>query len=333
MIGNPQPRTDLSIPLPITRQARLWAKQFASQQPTKHKAQQVYFNTLAVCLVNNYLRIMDIPTDLSAGDSWNPTVRLFFDVADLVVTNIGRLECRPWIESYPQPELYHQGIDTEKLDVPVCYIPPEAQENRIGYVVVQIDEAQDLGLLLGFQETLENEALAIPQLLSPKAFLKYLHQLQYPEPVHLSQWLNHIIEAGWQTLDTLFKPPQTELAFNFRTASGLQLNQPEPSTSEVKRGKILDLKQVDESVVLSVGLTPIRSDKIRICVEVYPTDDHLYLPQELQVILLDEAGKPVIQTEARSTKHIQWRFKADSGDRFSIQVALGDASLTEFFLV
>ncbi|HBL13213.1 MAG TPA: hypothetical protein DD379_17805 [Cyanobacteria bacterium UBA11162] len=321
MIGNTKPRPDLSIPIPITQQARQIAQQFANQQPTPQKAQQVYLNTLAVCVVNHYLRIMGIPTDLSAGDSWNPAVRLFYNVADLVVTGIGRLECRP----------------LHSLESPICTIGSDVEDDTIGYVVVQIDEVQDQGMLLGFSQTVETETLPISQLRSPKDLLKHLQQLQQPhpvpKPVNLSQWLHNIIDTSWQTVDALFEPPQAELAFNFRTASQLQVSKPEPLANSVQRGKILDLKQVGESVILLVSLILTPSPQMGICVEVYPTGHHVYLPQELQVILLDEAEKVVIQTEARSTKHIQWRFKAELGDRFSIKVVLGDASFTEFFLV
>src|ERR687886_2996272 len=86
---------DLSILMPITQESLQFAQQFANEQPTPEKALQVYLNTLAVCTMNNYLRIMDIPTDLTASDSWNPVVRLAADVADLWVVGMGRLECRP----------------------------------------------------------------------------------------------------------------------------------------------------------------------------------------------------------------------------------------------
>ena len=321
MIGNTKPRADLSIPIPITQQARQIAQQFAQEQQSPDKAQQVYLNTLAVCVVNNYLRMMGIPTDLRAGDSWNPAVRLFYHVADLVVTGIGRLECLP----------------ISSVVSPVYPIKPEIPDDQIGYVVVQIDEVQNQGLLLGFSATVENEALVISDLRSPKDLLLYLHQLQspqlQPDLVHLSQWLNHIIDHSWQTIETLLNPPATQLGFNFRSPSQLQLTQPEPDTDIVQRGKIINLKPLGESVILLVSIIPTTSAQIAICVEVYPNYCQAYLPQTLQVLLLDEAEKVVIKTEARSTKHIQWRFKAEIGDRFSIKLILNDINYTEFFLV
>lgn len=95
MIHPAQTPEEKLIPMPITQSAQQIALQFASEQPNEPKALQVYLNTLAVCAVNNYLRIMDVPTDLTASDSWNPVLRLAADVADLWVIGLGRLECRP----------------------------------------------------------------------------------------------------------------------------------------------------------------------------------------------------------------------------------------------
>ncbi|MDY7021119.1 MAG: DUF1822 family protein, partial [Cyanobacteriota bacterium] len=122
---------DFSIPLLIPAQAKILAEQFAAQQPTSRKSRQVYLNTLAVCIVNNYLKILGIPTDLAAGDSWNPSVRLYADVADLEVIGRGRLECRP----LP----VQRGINSK-----ACRIPAEVQSSRIGYVMVELDLEQEL---------------------------------------------------------------------------------------------------------------------------------------------------------------------------------------------
>ncbi|NJL67260.1 MAG: DUF1822 family protein, partial [Microcoleus sp. SM1_3_4] len=86
---------DESLPLPITQKAIRWARQFASEQCHPHKKEQIYLNTLAVLAVRNYLKILDIETDLSQCDSWNPAIRLFDDVADLYVKGLGKIECRP----------------------------------------------------------------------------------------------------------------------------------------------------------------------------------------------------------------------------------------------
>jgi hypothetical protein len=137
-----------SIPLPITQAALRMARQFADQQPTQEKKQQVYLNTLAVCVVNDYMEVMDIPTDLLGADSWNPVMRLIADVADLKLTKLGHLECRP----------VRSGT--------LCYIPPEVPDDRIGVVVVEIDAELQEATLLGFAKTVRTGSLSLNQLQS-----------------------------------------------------------------------------------------------------------------------------------------------------------------------
>ncbi|MBW3586039.1 MAG: DUF1822 family protein, partial [Cyanobacteria bacterium 0813] len=55
-----------SIPLPITAAGLRLAQKFSNLDgvTSPEKKEQVYFNTLAVCAVKDYLEMMDIPTDL-----------------------------------------------------------------------------------------------------------------------------------------------------------------------------------------------------------------------------------------------------------------------------
>ncbi|NJM63587.1 MAG: DUF1822 family protein [Oscillatoriales cyanobacterium RU_3_3] len=186
--------TDLWIPLPITGDAKKLAQQFANDLPNPQKAEQIYLNTLAVCTVNNYLRIVGISTNLSAGDSWNPAARFLANVADLEVTGVGILECRPMRKSDRS-----------------CYVPAEVQDGRIGYVVVQIDEEAGEATLLGFATTVETEELLVKDLKSIDDLLEYLivpaPQIAQ-QPTNLNNWLQNIFDAGWETVEMLLNPPQ-----------------------------------------------------------------------------------------------------------------------------
>jgi Protein of unknown function (DUF1822) len=186
--------TDLWIPLPITGDAKKLAQQFANDLPNPQKAEQVYLNTLAVCTVNNYLRIVGIPTNLSAGNSWNPAARLLANVADLEVTGLGSLECRPMRKS-------------DRF----CYVPAEVQDDRLGYIVVQIDDAEQEATLLGFTPAVESEELLVSDLRSIDDLLEYL-VLPTPQtakqPTNLNRWLQNIFDAGWETVEMLLNPPQ-----------------------------------------------------------------------------------------------------------------------------
>lgn len=149
--------------MPVTQAARRTAEQFALQHPSAEKTERVRLNTLAVWVINDYLQLMDIPTELRAGDSWNPVMRLCDDVADLVLTGLGRLECRPILP-----------------DSQSCTIPPEVWFDRIGYMVVRIEESFRQATLLGFMSPSEEplERVEVSQLRSLDEFLDYIGRLE-----------------------------------------------------------------------------------------------------------------------------------------------------------
>jgi hypothetical protein len=321
---------NFALPLPLTQSARLVAQQFANQQPTPEKAERVRLNTLAVFAVNDYLQMMGIPTDLSAGDSWNPVVRLCADVADLEVTGAGRLECRP--------------LRKRQLS---CYIPPEVWEERIGYMVVEIDDSLRSASLLGFVPTAATHDLPISQLQPPEDLIDCLSQLRQSAAaatpaapsktaVNLSRWFRNIVEAGWQTVETLLNPDESSLAFNLRspdTSVPTDLAVPEAG---VRRAKLIDLgMQLDgHPVAIIVELRLESEQKTNILLQVHPAGSHIYLPPGLQLIVLHESGATFQEVQSRNAdNYIQLELSAQPGDRFLVQVAFGDASLTEEFVI
>ncbi|MDZ4877302.1 MAG: hypothetical protein CLLPBCKN_006737 [Chroococcidiopsis cubana SAG 39.79] len=107
---------------------------FQQQHCHPTKAEQVYFNTLAVSAVDFYLRHLKIETDLAASCTHCRVYQTLMDIADLEIPNVGQLECRPVLP----------GAN-------VVSIPPEVWTvERIGYVGVQIDDLWEEATLLGF---------------------------------------------------------------------------------------------------------------------------------------------------------------------------------------
>jgi hypothetical protein len=159
------------------------------------------------------------------------------------------------------------------------------------------------------------------------------------QPIQLSQWLNNVTSTGWQALESLvslLEPQQTELAFRFRGISNQQtkaLNLPNSSFA-VEQGKVLDLGGQSQKlqVALVVGLLPTE-EEVDIWVEVHPLSGEKYLPEELQLMVLDETGSAVMQANAKSTKNIKLKFAGSPGEIFSVKVARGDVSFREVFLV
>lgn len=293
------------------------AKKFSQYQSNLQTAEQVYQNTLAVYAVNFYLQCLGIETSLEASESWNPVMQSLTDVADLEVKTLGKLECRP-----------------VSWNAEAVHIPADVWQERIGYVVVQLDESLREATLLGFFEKVTAEELPLSQLQPLEDLSDYMNQLK-PQPVQklvkLREWMNDVFEVGWQSLEAILDPPRTALAVNFRGS---------PANSRVSgnlhkgvhRGKLLDLGWEDQLVALCVALNPVDDSELDISVEVSPIGNQRYLPEKLYLMVLDENGDTVMQAQARNTKMMQLQFSGETGERFGVKVALGNVSITEEFL-
>ena len=295
-----------ALPLPITQATRQMAQEFANQHADANKANQVRLNTLAVLVMHDYLQLMDIPTNLTASDSWNPVLRLCADVADLQVAGLGRLECRPVLPNQT-----------------LCPVPPETWSDRIGYVVVELDEAAESAQLLGFVPRATTEELPLSQLRSPEDLLDHLAELRHPQPslvANLSQWIQGAIDEGWQTLEELLNPAQLSPAIAFRGRLGTQT----PS-------KRIDLNGV--SAVLAVDARPLADESTDICLQLHPPIDG-FLPIGTRFSVLNEVGEVELETTATGTEDfLEWQVGCTSGDRFSVQVSLNEVHITQDFVI
>ncbi|MCC5650511.1 DUF1822 family protein [Nostoc sp. XA013] len=306
----------LTFTVPISLSDRALAEQFRFQHSSPEKAKQVYLNTLAVAAVKFYLRCMGVETNWSASLSWNSAMQTVMDVADLEVIGQGKIECLPVLPG-------------EK----VIHIPPEAYSDRIGYVAVQVNESLREATLLGFIKMVtECNSVPLSKLRSLEELIVQLSETPEKEkqPIHLSKWLMNVVDVGWQRVEA------AELTFGFRSAEQtLAENLADNSTISVQQGILLDLGRQPESkpIALIVGLMPISEQEINIFVKVCPTNNQKYLPEELEIMVLDDLGTAVMQATARSTKSIQLNFSSELGEQFSIKVVLGNVNFREFFTV
>jgi hypothetical protein len=310
---------ELVLKLPVSQTIRAQAQQFAAEQPTREKAEQVRLNTIAVGVVNNYLQMLDVRTNLANSDSWNPVLRLCADVADLEITGIGRLECRPI-----------------KTSQPACPIPPEVWESRIGYVVVQIDEQLREAQLLGFSPTAEREALPLKDLQPIEAMIDHLHQLKNPSigSINLTQWFNQIFQTGWESFDSLFNSCNLTPAFNFRGAAlaePIEANEWQ-STLEIRRGKFIDFGI--HTLMLVINLKAIAGERVEVRLQIYPTETEMYLPSGLQLTIVDETDRVFMEAQARRADNaISIVFTGEIHERFTVQVKLSTSTFSEHFVI
>jgi len=308
-----------SFTVSLAWEAHTRAEQQRRWQTQPGKAKQVYLNSLALYAVNMYLQCQGFATDLATSDSNQPVLQTLLDIADLDIKNCGKLECRPVLP-----------------DAEFCHIPVNVWHGRIAYVAVQLNQSLREATLLGFTDSVETEEFPLSQLKPLEALPAHLNQIEQANLlaplVNLNQWLNHVFETGWETLDTLFDLSSPDLAFNFRSSPLLEDNALEKTTSIVVRGKRLNLNFL-EQVVLLVALRPSATPEIKISVELHPLSGQGYLPQDLQLMVLDETGEPVVQAQAGNTENIQVEFRGTSSERFGVEVVLGDTRLSQAFLI
>ncbi len=154
--------------VPLGNEAHNFAKQnvtgVMSLIPINQKREigkQIYLNSLAIYTVNSYLQWLGYDSNLN-GDFANPLLRCRLNLADLMITGIGNLECR-----------YLWENETSLI------IPNEVTENRIGYILVQFSETLNQGKLLGFTADLnDNQTISISELKSLDDLIDYLDRLE-----------------------------------------------------------------------------------------------------------------------------------------------------------
>lgn len=330
MAGITDEMFERTVVLPITEEARYIARRLAEHLPTPQKAEQVRLNTLAVSVVNNYLQMMDIPIDVSASYSRKPFMLVFNDVADLVIPEVGRLECRP-----------------VKANAKTCHFPLEVWDDRIGYIAVQMDEALEEAALVGFTPMVETEELSLEQFQPLQNFLQYINQ-RLPGAVqltNLSQWLQNIFEPGWQTLKSLMEAPETNLAYGtaWRSAEDNTTESENSQSNTVKRVKVINLNtpQGNYSVILEVSITPgdksaptQEEQESSIFLQVKPTVRQTFLPLGLELIVLDDKGDVFERTQAgHEFDYLQLPMGGHPGEQFSVRLALDSTNVTENFII
>ncbi|MGB3495188.1 MAG: DUF1822 family protein [Elainellaceae cyanobacterium] len=194
-----------TIQVPISQGYRKQAETFAKLQPTQEKAAQVYRNTLAVLATRNYLDLLDIDSDLERSYSWDLASHLTMDVADLYIPELdGRLECRAV-----------QPGDSS------CYIPEDVLNDRVGYMIVQMDAQYNQGIMLGFVKEVSSATISLEELAPLDDFLDCLPEPE-PEPAasvtqsmeyavnRISDWLDGLFRPAWQPTPSL---PSGGIAF------------------------------------------------------------------------------------------------------------------------
>jgi hypothetical protein len=301
----------LNFSVPLSFEAHSIAQELVSEISNQEKRQQVYLNSLTVYAVNYYLRCMGFETDYSEGDSRNPFAVQLMNVADLIVQDIGKLECVPVL-----------------ADAEVGEITPEWQD-RIGYVFVELNDSLKEAKILGFTPKAVFK-VDLNQLESLENFLVYLTELEVVESkqaektsniINFRHWLNGIVDVGWQTIDELLKPQQLGLAFK--------------NELSITRGQKIDLgmhlDKISVALVMKV-MSENEGEEVDILTQVYPIGK-MALPSGIKLIIGDETGEASEVVSRKDDNWIQSEFSAESGERFNITIVYGDSEVMKEFEV
>lgn len=300
--------TAAHLSVPLTTTAHHWARQFALEQTTPAKAKQVYVNTLAVWAVQQWLNWLQIPTNWEQSNSWHPGMRALMDVADLVLPQLGRLECRPVMAK-----------DTEMT------VPPTPYSDLIGYVAVQFDHDLSDVKLVGFipVRNVASENLPLTALRPLETLLESISNWETQttaNPVHLSRWRQQVFDSSWQTVTQVLG-----------TSPSLSVRQ-----FLVRRAKPMRLKTAvsTESVALIVTLIPASETQLGIHLQVCPLEAQTSLPPNLQLRVLTGTGSLFRQVTAKDADtFIQFEFTGELGEQFQVELVWQDAYITERFTI
>lgn len=297
------------LQVPLGKDAHQKAEEFAAEQDSVEKGRQVYLNTLAVYAVNNYLKWLNIETALHESDSWNWSIRTFFDIADLMLPSIGRIECRAVLP----------GEDAVVL-------PQEVTQERIGYVAVQLSKQLDFVEILGFVAAkpiiAQSEVIELNKFESIDILIDIINRRKNLN--NLCQWLEGMFDGDWQS-------PELVLAGNYRSAATVTRQDKESIKNSISRAKVVD---VGRQIILLMELTPTNSEVFDIRLRVYPAENTVYLPRDLQLTIFDESGNACMEAQSETANDwMQLEFSCQHEEKFSVELKLGETSISEEFIV
>ena len=140
-------------------EAHRWAQLFASKQSDVPTGKQVYYNTLSVFAVDDYLHSLGIATNLEDSNSWYPGLTSPPDSAELKLVGLGAIECRPVLAEATEVVLPFPG-------------------DEIAYVVVRLSAALDTVTFCGYVPANTTGTIALASLRPIEDLTNYLGKLR-----------------------------------------------------------------------------------------------------------------------------------------------------------
>ena len=296
----------LTFTVPLSGADFKLAQKFSSEQKNSDKSQQVFLNTLAVLAVNFYCQCLKVETNLEESTIGHYNQRILMDSADLKIDVLGKLECRPVLPNEN-----------------ICYVPSEVWSDRVGYVVVEIDEEAKKAILVGFVEQIETDELLLAQLPDIDNLVDLLLLAKN------KQFLERIFAKNWDEKESakILNDKQKKLVKKLVRRDSPALSTIDKSiTSPLYKAKYITLR--GQKFILSVRITPTKEGKFQLLVEV---ESSRRIPSDLNLKLLSLSDQTLKANLTKGGDYISLEYTLQLGESFQIQVKRAEEIHTEQF--
>lgn len=292
----------LTFTVPLSGADFKLAQKFSCEQKDADKSKQVFLNTLAVLAVNFYCQCLKVETNLEESTIGHYNRRILMDSADLKIDVLGKLECRPVLPNEN-----------------ICYVPSEVWSDRVGYVVVEIDEEAKKAILFGFVEQIETNELPLAQLPDIDNLVDLLLLAKN------KQFLERTFAKNWNEDESakILKDKQE----SFVCLDNPALPTIDKSiTSPLYRAKYITL--IKRTFILFVRITPTKEGNFQLLVEV---ESSKKIPSDLNLKLLSLSEQTLKANPTKGDHYISLKYTLQLGESFQIQVKRGEEIHTEQF--
>jgi hypothetical protein len=216
----------------------------------------------------------------------------------------------------------------EQGRVEICGALSQVQLQRQDWEALEQD-SEEVFLPLSWFELEPNQLLLYLRCLEPMAATQ---PQPVPSPVvNLSQWLEGQFDQLWNDIESLFAPP---LVLQWRNRDHAACERVRivdwESNSEPKS---LAFRLAPESVAVVVSIALESKTQREIAVQIRPTKNRAYLPNDLAVRLLDGTRQELSQAKATQSNSIQFELSGQPGEQFYLELSLGDRHWMEAFMI
>jgi hypothetical protein len=146
---------------------------------------------------------------------------------------------------------------------------------------------------------------------------------------NIENWFEDKFENDWQPIEQIL---QEHPVFSSRFAVSNRSPQLEIRGKKVG-GKFIGLQQPPPQLHLLIKDVEVKNNGDRdILVKIYPPGSKQYVPEGLELIILEESGDVFMEARARNNDNwIQLNFLSHPEEQYSIKVIYGDATYVEEF--